>query len=927
MAERSNTSWSREVASFCSSPKLFLTSNSVEVFLDELLKGLHNESVHEQTKILMLDLFLEFPSLLFPDQKAAKDTAEILMIMIQQKSNSVKSMTLRCHLLLAIETVLITTDNFNSNCNTAQEFASLLFLIISDINDKKQGISNRPLRITACECLRELETCYPGFLSQRIEKLYSLQQHEFSPVHQSYTLLYSVALKNAIQILAQKEGPSDGSLKSMLMGNESFFWSTTEDLRDLRPACGEQFLLLPSNTETKELKSILALLLEDSYLFTPVAQNSLFWQIIQVVAMVRTISPVIFKSQLVRLFGTKDVSFFHSILQMKAVFTDSLFTAEDENFLLQRLVGMTQHPLLCTPLKLFYLDCLLHFPENRPLNSNPEENLPVLLTPQMTSSLFPTIFNDSSTMLCRQNLLSMVFLENEGFHSERGIGLLFEHMMSLYNMVHKNNNREITTTFFRTVFLFVRYFNYCEKYMESLTKSLIELYKSDSALAPYFINLINQMQNLLEFHTWPVSLLKALQKQIVDLTVDKHNMTFLEWHLKILSRVAQENIITQKSTVLFLKRVVLHSDICQKGDWRTGNAILSVCKHVLQHQHLNSVFMDVANLLQYLVHRFEDIDIQDRARLYYILLTNVSSDKLGKILTMSPSGSQSKTRSLSSIMTESENFSTLLTIQNTEKPILNLSPICKDSNGPLFCSEDPTVENLITSHFLEDYYEQLNGLRSCLLSLKYLLSFKGNIAPKYHKLFCIALQFELTDCNYEPISGINIPCLLIDKEPTKVSIHLVPKEPYPSVLLVTATYSTQDGMTYCTKLEPLHIKFSELFIPLPLPTSWSPEAGHQLFDRLWEKFQPGESSQSEESIFCYEMSEKLLNILMLSYFSNFVISYHSDVYKVGLCLPPQFHILMIVKAQDGTAIFSIRTDNWKFLPYLNTYLLDVTSQK
>ncbi|XP_053308063.1 AP-5 complex subunit beta-1 [Spea bombifrons] len=927
MAERSNAAWVQCVNSFRAGPTSFLCSVTGEKFLDELLRDLKSETIYEQTKILMLNLFLEFPTFLCPDQSTGRGTAEILINILKPLSNSGKSVAFRCHLLLAVETVLITTDNFNPNCKAAQEFASILMHIISDINDKKQGAANRSLRTTACECLKELENCFPGFLSERLETLYFMQQQEVTCAHQSYTILYSVALKNALAVLAQREGPSNGALKTMLMSNKNFFWSSTENSLDLRPSSGGQLLLLPSNTETKELKSVLALLLEDSYLLTPVCQNNLFWQIIQIVAMVRTISPVIFKAQLVRLFGTMDMSLFHSILQMKAVFTDSLFTAEDENFLLQRLVGMTQHPLLSTSMKLFYLDCLLHFPENRPLNSNPDESLPVLLTVQMTSSLFPNVFNDCSTMLCRQNLLSMVYLENEGFHSEKGIGFLFEHLMSLYSMVHQSRSREIISTFFRAVYLFVRYFNYCDKHMENLTKSLLELYKDRSSLAPYFINLINQTQILLEFHSWPVSLSRALQKQIVDLPVDKVNLEDLGWHLKILSRVAQDNTITQKSTVLFLKRVAFHSGICQQGDWRRGNAVLSVCKNVLQHQQLDSVFVPLADLLQYLMHHFEDIDIQDRARLYYILLTNVSGDKLKKILTMSPAGNQTKARSLSSIMTESENFSTLLTIHNTENVTLQLSKVPDDESVFPFCSETTKVESPTGEHSLQEYYEQLDNQSSSFLAMKYYLSFKGDVEPKNHQLFCIVLQFEGTDSSFEPVSDINVPCLFVDQKPPVVTFNLVPKEPYPSFLLVNATYGTLDGLTYNTKLDPLHIAFPEMFLPLPLPASWPTNSRCDLFDKLWTAFEPEPSNRCEESIFCYEMPEKRLYDLVQSYFPGFVASYNAGVFEIGIFVPPRFHILMRVNSKEDVARFCIRTDHWKLLPYLNSHLLEITSRK
>ncbi|KAM8927157.1 AP-5 complex subunit beta-1 [Pelodytes ibericus] len=924
MADRSNANWIRNVSTFYSSPKSFLANTTTEIFLDELLQDLKSEIINEPTKVLMLNLFLEFPTLLCSDQRTGEETTETLMSILKPLSTSAKSIALRSHLLLAIETILITTENFNLNCKAAQEFALLLMNIVLDINDLKKGTGNKFLRTAACECLRELENCYPGFLSEKLERLYFMHQEETTCVHQSYSVLYSLALKNAVQVLAQREGPSNGTLKTMLASNKNFFWEATENTQDLRPATGEQLLLLPSNSEIKELKSVLANLLEDSYLLSPICQNTLFWQIIQVVAMVRTVSPVMFKSQLVRLFGTMDVSFFHSILQMKAVFTDSLFTAEDEHVLLQRLVGMTQHPLLSTSFKLFYLDCLLHFPENRPLNSNPEENLPVLLTIQMTSSLFPNVFNDCSTMLCRQNLLSMVYLENEGFHSERGIGFLFEHLMSLYSMVHKNSNREITSTFFRAVYLFVRYFNYCDKHMEDLTKSLLELYKSRNSLAPHFINLINETQILLEFHFWPISLSKALQKQIIDLPLEKLNLRFLGYHLKILARVAQENTVAQKSTILFLKRVALHSVICRQGDWRVGNAVLYVCKNVLQHQQLDSVFMHLADLLQHLMHHFEDIDIQDRARLYYILLTNVSSEKLKKILTMSPTSGQTKARSLSSIMTESENFSTLLTIHRTEDAVFHMCPVVEDTYGFPSCPETTESVGPTSNRFLEEYYEQFHDARYSLVALKYHLTFKGDLEPKHQKLFCIALQFEPTDSSYEPLSDISVPCLIFDRKPPVVTVFVKPKEPHPSVVSVSATYGSQDGLTYHARVDPLHITFPAFFLPLPLPASWPLDFSCRLFDKLWNSFQPEESNQCEESIYCYEMPEKSLYHLAQSHFSRFVVSYTTDEYKIAIYLPPRFHILMQVTGKGNIARFCIRTDNWKLLPYLNSHLLKIT---
>ncbi|XP_075696890.1 AP-5 complex subunit beta-1 isoform X2 [Rhinoderma darwinii] len=558
MAERSNSSWIRNVASFSSNPKSFLLNTAVEGFVDDLLKDLKSEGLSEQTKVSMLNLFLEFPTLLCPDQTSGEVTTEILLNILQQMSPSLKNTTLRCHLLLAIETVLITTDNFNWNCKTAQELASLLMHVVSDVNDKKQGAANRPLRVVACECLRELENCYPGLLSQRLEQLYTLQQQEVTGVHQSYTILYSIALKNAIQLLAQKDGPSHGALKQMLMSNDSFLWNATKDMRELRAA--------------------------------------------------------------------------------------------------------------------------------------------------------------------------------------------------------------------------------------------------------------------------------------------------------------------------------------------------------------------------------SDIDIQDRSRLYYVLLTNVSSDKLGKILNMSPTGGPTKARSLSSIMTESENFSTLLTIQNTEKTILHLCPVLDPAKILPTYAEASTDESKESGCTVEEYFRHLADHRSTLLTLKYQMTFKGDVEEKYQKLFCIILQFDLTDGSYEPIGDIDVPCLYIGRTAPVVTVNLVPKDPHPSYLVVNATFSTQDGLTYHTRLDPLPVTFPELFVPFPLPASCQLDARCHLFDKLWHALNSDDLKDHEESIFCYKMSESSLRDVVVFHFAKYVVSHHAHQYKIGIVLPPRSHILMCAQIQDDTAQFQIRTDNWKLLPYMNAHLLDVSNK-
>ncbi|KAK1157282.1 hypothetical protein AOXY_G24905 [Acipenser oxyrinchus oxyrinchus] len=925
MAALNPEGWPQRVAAFSCSPSHFLSSTTPEDFLSDLLQDLEDDKVSDSTKVLMLGPLQEHPTILCPSPQVGEQTAAALLGIFSRTAHTPKSVNLKCHLMLSIATVLISTSFVKQGVKVAEGFLDLLFQTAQDTNDQKHGGMFRPLRAIACDCLREMETCCPGLLSHKLEALYSLKQQEMTPLHQAYTLLYGVALRNAVHCLTLQKDVMDGDLKKLLASNEGFAWKATEKPLELvQLTTMSQIPVLPSNVETKELKSVVSLLLEECYLLTPVTQAALLRELTQVVSMVQSLSPAIFKSQLLRLFGTVEISLLHSTLQMKGTFTDSLFTAEDENFLLKRLVGMAQHPLLSTPQKLFYIECILHFPENRPISSNGEESLPVLVTPRMAASLFPTVFNDSSTMLSRLNILSLVYLEAD---EEEGIGYIFDHLMALHKIVDHHGTREMTTTFFRAVYIFMQNFYLNEKYTRDLIESLSELYRRHYTLAPNLINLVDSTQKLLEDSSWPTDLLKALQVLIVELPLQQLIHQSLYWHLKVLGRVAKEEQASQRSTVRFLLNLLINSSLCGLGDWRIGNALLSVCRNLLQHPNLDQVFIELADLLQFIMHSFEDIDIQDHARFYYTLLTNLSKEKLSGVLNMGTGESQAKIRSLSSIMAESEELSSCLTVHRTRQPVLKLVKLSEDgiskpdhsSSGPEDSTPDVDLLKVYQNQFLNPEF-------ASVVILKYHLTFAGEVDALYHKLFCICLHFEQTDSNYERVSDVSVPCLIYDRKPCVVSLTLKPWRPYPTVLHASAIFTTEDGLSWHTQLDPIPIGFPDLFLPLPVPVHWSQGSREQLFHQLWKSLCPEESSQSATSLFCFEVGERSLREVIESSFHKYLVykQLNPESYKVLLFLPPQFYVLLKIKNSEDAAIVSIITDNWKLLPFINSYIKCIT---
>ncbi|KAI5622956.1 AP-5 complex subunit beta-1 [Silurus asotus] len=911
------TSWDARISSLLFSPTQFLSRTTSEMFLADLLDNLRDDKTNDSKKILLLSVFLEHPTILCTTTSAGEQTAHELVSILNCTPQ--KSVGLKCHLLLAITSVLICTSCLADRTKVAEDYLSFLFSLIQDTNDNVGGPTHHAVRAGACECLREMETCQPGLLSQKLEALYYLKQQETTVLHQSYCMLYTEVLKNAIRFLTQEKDVDNAKLRSVLAGNEGFLWKFPQFTKSNLSVSMAQAPQLPTTLDFKELKSIMSLILEESYLMTSPSQAALLRGLVEVVAMVPGISPAIFKSQLLRLFGTTEVELMHATLFMKGTFTDSLFTAEDEHFLLKRLVGMAQHPLLRVPEKLFYIDCILHFPENRPISSSGEECLPVLITPKLTLSLFPSVFNDSTTMLSRLNLLCLVHLEANEEEDGQGLGYLLNHVMALLRIVDKNGSRETVVTSFRAIYLFLVHFNHMENLLEKLVHRLRKLFSGNCHLAPNLINLTDRIQERLEDSLWSVRLLKALQRCIVEMPSLQLTLQSLGWHLKILARVAQESQITQKSSICFLRDILVNSNLCERRSWHVGTAILAVCRNLLQHPTLNQMFIELADLLQHMSRHYEDTDIQDHARFYYTLLTNLSSEKLASVLANAPIGGQAKIRSLSTITANEELGSCSIVLQ-TESCIIQLEKIPPNGSQDLVqTAEVPTQKDLY-----EFYQEQLKtpGFAS-EVTLRYNLTHVNLTDPRFDRIFTICLHFNADMSHYAKVEDIYVPCLFRDRKPQRVSVNLKPYHPYPTRLRVSAIFTTEDGQSWHTHLPDVRVSFPEIFLSVPLPLDTPPQLKEDMFDRIWDALASGKPSASETSLFCFKAEGTTLADLIKN-FQRYVISQGPNGWKVLFFLPPTFHILLNIREGEDSVQVSVATDNWELLPHVNSYLQNLT---
>ncbi|XP_072616379.1 AP-5 complex subunit beta-1 [Vulpes vulpes] len=869
MGPRSRETWAQRLGAFRASPSAFMAGPEGEDLGCDLLSELRSEKLSEQTKVSLLALSLEYPAQLWPDTAAAEAAATSLLdtlVLLPPRPSA-----LRRPLLLAATTALATGDALGPTSAASLRLLPLL-LGLACGSDLGRGFGpaseQRSLQATACECLRELESCKPGLLGGRLGLLRGLLGQE-GPV-QPLSLLLALALRNALVIQARARA----GLQGLLMAGDAptvgipWNWALAEEgaahLQPQAPSwpatevqeCGLA-VLEPSPEEARELRAAVAQLLDTSYLLTPVAQAQLLWLLGWALRGLRGQPPVLFKPQLVRLLGTGQLTLLHAILALKAAFGEALFTAQDEALLLRRLTLAAQHPALPLSAHLFYLHCLLSFPENWPLGPTGEEAAPLLLGPRLCRGLLPSLLHDPMALLARLHLLCLLCVDDEEKEEKAQDWSPQHYLEELLAGLRQRaaldgGPRALATLCFQASYLVVRCLAMQPAVLTPLTRGLAQLYQSRPALAPHFVDLLDRVGPELG------EPLRVVLRQEVVARPGKDEA--LCWHLQILAKVADGN--AQSATLGFLRAAAARCT-----DWDLQQALLQVCRALLRA----GVGKGLADLLQALARQLEDPDGRDRARLYYILLAHLAGPKLGVAL-----GPSLAAPAASSLVAENQGFAAALMVQEAPAPIqLSVGP--RRAEGPV-----PVLQ--LQVEVLEPVYS-------------------------------LELRFRVEGQLYAPLGAIHVPCLYPGRPCRPLLLPLQPRRPAPTHLDVRALYTTPSGLTRHAHLPPLLVTFADLFLPFPQ----SPEGDKQgFFEELWDSCLP---KGAESSLWC-PLGPRGLEALVSHHLEPFVVVAEPPTsYHVAIHLPPNSRLLLRLEAAqvDGVPV-ALRTDDWAVLPLAGDYL-------
>ncbi|XP_048584513.1 AP-5 complex subunit beta-1 isoform X2 [Nematostella vectensis] len=848
-------------------------------------------------------------------------------------------------ILVTGTSILITSDLLTKHHEVFVDFVAVLTDVI---DSRTSNLSNLLMRKAACECLWELELAYPGLFQSKLDHLYDKCAAENSSIFQSYLVLFVTVLRHAIENLARN---SENGLEANCIN--ALLTSRTEPLKPLyissqlsentfpvhlhSPPCGLPAMTIPLSVDMRELKRAISFLIENAHLLNT---NGLCFAMTELMQCVKlaNLSPITFKSQFIHWVSTSDLKVFHMLLLMKLKFSNDMFQQNDELLLLQRLLVRSSQPTLTTGQRLLSYEWLMHFPEECKTGHAPvEPQTSLFLEDSQFGYFYPLPFDSVEIIQTKLKLLSLCIWPSEV--QDKATFILMNCLALLKKHVMLGLNGKAVRALFRVVFLYYQHHADTALAQEIYRLVLLVVTKHPKFM-PFVVDFLDSVAIETPDSRFPIDLLQALSQHIISQPISVI-LPNLGHHLKLLGQAMRETYISPLSTIQFLRQILQSSEIAEIGDWIEGNCVLAVCHSILQHHDTGEVVGDLGNLLLQIATTFQDIDIRDRARFYYSLLTNVSSEKASKILQSDMYSKQSLPHVMAEDIT-STSFPVAPPVQHVQVPFLKLTRVEAKQNIQV-CEDEVEISSLDLKPYglLGAYTNMVEGKSwkpeiPIQFYVHYDASSRTESTP--NEIFALVLRLR-TNRKYKSIKDILIPCLSASTsscpsgECYQITVKFHPEEPVPAVYNVRATFNDESGLTHTMTLQKLKIKFSDLFLPLTLPTGFQEgdvaKTKRKLFLDLWESVLLRQrkvgamSNNGAESVVCLSVDWQSGQRIVQENLQNYIIDIQDEEIKIGIFLPPRQHLLMKFTIRNQKATAAIATDDWRILGLVESYLREL----
>lgn len=976
--------WIKNLEEFQRSPDTFLKSREITAhhFVLDILQVLYHENLPENVKLQMLFLLQEKVSSLFLDLISVECAVQSLKEMFlpahkamlelytAQTSSSFSpssnasradsnpssrrdmtpyslvaqsSQIYLSQILVTGTVILISKETLENNQEVFVDFVEVLTDVIDVVNNP----FNLLVRRTACDCLWELEMSYPGLLHAKLDHFYAKSAAENSPIFQSYMVLFVTVLRHAMELLLQESANrlDDNCVNSLLT-------SRTEPLKPLylpkdaskqflpvtiqAGALSSRSLTLPENVDTKELKRAVSFLMDNIGFLSTTGIFHVMFQLMQCVKLAE-LAPNMFKSQFITWVSTTDLSVFHVLLLLKLKFSDDLFLEGDELLLLHRMLLVSSQPTLAQGQRLLCFEWLMHFPtEEDTLILQP--TVPHCLDYSQFRFFYPSVFDSVDVTVDKLKVLCLC-LDHETLHSSESAGVpLMQCLMPLLKRVRQGIGGKTVVALFRILFWYYKH-HWDSELEREIYKLVLSIVTDHPQFIPHTVDLLNSVSAITPDSKLPTDLLRSLSDHVVSQPVESV-LPNLTHHLKLLSLAMRGSDIQPSPTMRFLIQILDKADIARKGDWTVGNCVLAVCYSILLHHNSSSTITELGNLLLFICATYRDIDIRDRARFYYCLLTNVSSKKCSKILT-----SETAKQGLPHVIADDITTSTFPVpppVKHISSPFLKLTRVPRPKfEGSLtdlkLSNHGEAKEFTNTKGLLDHYLKTVDGnAYGEEIPIKYYVHFTdSSTLPIPTIIYALVLKFH-TDRRYKQLKDIHISYLSAAKSTSPsegcyvITVNFCPLDPVPAVFKVRAIFSDDNGLTSAMQLENLPVQFCDLFNPLQVPayfkTAPVTSVKAELFSALWDHIVKVQRTSEypagtgAESIISLSVKWNTMGNILEEHLLPFVMSASDDEVHLGIFMPPCQHLLLKFRPLNDLTVVTMATDDWRLLQLVESYL-------
>ncbi|KAF2068946.1 hypothetical protein CYY_009733 [Polysphondylium violaceum] len=354
-------------------------------------------------------------------------------------------------------------------------------------------------------------------------------------------------------------------------------------------------------------------------------------------------------------------------------------------------------------------------------------------------------------------------------------------------------------------------------------------------------------------------------------------------------------------------------------------------------------------------------------------LQNYESNVSGLVSTPIPSD---KYKTITSV-------SNFLSISQLDKPVVNSFDIFEPNDvtkNSISSNDDHDIDYLNYISVIREPNRKLNATITIPFQIKY----KRNISQSNTPLKVYALLIQLAQSSYySHIHPIRIPYLcypeantnlilsnsntntsdpsyllmekinitsnnnqdekekssLMDQQKFKefpysydIDISFKPIYPIPVSFIVKTTFNDDEGKTCKTEGTSISIQFHDLFMKIPIPLNLKSSPNQflsNLYHRLWNQ-NPKNNTMIESVKRISKTREQIQNALQNHKLTKFLIveqekeeqesTNENNVSKIIAFLPPQYHLLFKIEIDKDSAIVHIKTDYWRCLSLIDSYL-------